>query len=788
MASKNILLLVGMSLALIMLIAIACTGETGPQGSQGPPGDTGPAGDPGSPGPQGPAGDPGVPGPQGSTGATGRPGPQGPTGATGRTGPQGPVGAIGPTGSQGSAGATGPVGPAGPAGPAGEGGRNLTAQLTALDIEITGVTIPNAATTGGQPTVSITATDQDGNSVEGLEGFRFTIAKLVPASDGDSSYWQSYINQEETKEASDPGTATAGTAIQATYERNGTLTDIGGGDYTYEFATNLSAAAIAAGASIDASYQPTLTHRVALQRSGQDMPVANAAYDLRPSDGATTGISTREIALTSSCNQCHGKLALHGSGRTELEYCVTCHNPGTTDANSGNTVDMKVMTHKIHRGELLPSVEAGGEYAIWGFRDSKHDYSHVGYPQDIRSCTTCHDGTVGAANVTADGDNWKETPTIQACGSCHDDVDFESGEGHLGGSQASNATCALCHTATGIAGNHEDPVQVARANFQYDIISITNTSPGELPVITFSVSDPTNGNAPYALTEAGVDTLSFLIGWSTVDYTNSGIDNAQPIRVGTSGATDNGDGTFTVTSGAAIPATATGSGVVALQGHPTAEINGEETNIPVQNVFETFSITDSAPVARRSVVDIDKCNQCHGTLSLHGGNRTDEIQVCVICHNPNATDISYRTSGDEVPVDFKSMIHAIHAAGKRESDLVIVGFRGSVHDFSHVTYPGVLNNCETCHNSGTYELPLGAGVLATTIDMGNDLADPADDLNISATAAVCSACHDSELPRAHMEQNGADFAVTEAGLRIESCAVCHGSGKVSDVTLVHGTP
>jgi phosphomannomutase len=32
-----------------------------------------------------------------------------------------------------------------------------------------------------------------------------------------------------------------------------------------------------------------------------------------------------------------------------------CHNPGTTDANSGNVLTMQTMTHKIHAGRLLKS-------------------------------------------------------------------------------------------------------------------------------------------------------------------------------------------------------------------------------------------------------------------------------------------------------------------------------------------------------------------------------------------------------------------------------------------------
>jgi len=60
---------------------------------------------------------------------------------------------------------------------------------------------------------------------------------------------------------------------------------------------------------------------------------------------------------------------------------------------TGNTVDMKVMVHKIHYGPNLPSVKAGKPYQIIGFGQSVADYSDVTFPQDIRNCTTCHKDT-----------------------------------------------------------------------------------------------------------------------------------------------------------------------------------------------------------------------------------------------------------------------------------------------------------------------------------------------------------------------------------------------------------
>ena len=62
--------------ALASLLAVACTGDVGPQGPQGSAGPQGPAG---QQGPEGPRGDPGRAGSAGAPGAAGEQGPPGPS-------------------------------------------------------------------------------------------------------------------------------------------------------------------------------------------------------------------------------------------------------------------------------------------------------------------------------------------------------------------------------------------------------------------------------------------------------------------------------------------------------------------------------------------------------------------------------------------------------------------------------------------------------------------------------------------------------------------------------------
>lgn len=675
-------------------------------------------------------------------------------------------------------------------------------------------TITGAAI-GSPPVVNFTVTDEEGVAIVDLtsSNVRFTIAKLIPAINGSSSAWQSYINREKVP-AVNPANPSA---IQATSERGGALVNNEDGTYTYTFVTDVTAVTT----PMAVSYEPDLTHRIAIQFSGGP-PVLNPTFDWVPSSGATSGILTRDIVAIESCNTCHDPLALHGGGRRDTKYCVTCHNPGTTEPNSMNTVDFTVMIHKIHRGASLPSVQAGGEYVIYGYLDSKHDYSHVQFPQDIRNCTNCHAGTgTGSGDdiLTADGDNWNEVPSRAACGSCHDDLDFST---HIGG-LTDDSACLLCHSEGGfkgsIADSHRNLTNEFIAEFQINILDVQNTAPGEFPIVTLSVTNPLDNDAPYdILNDAEFDggRLNVGVAWDTADYNNvgnGGVNARYQVTNALTNATAVGDGTFTLVTETRIPdgsvapfIAATGSGAIIVEGRGRKDVSLTDTpsigNIPITFGIGYFSINepDGVAVPRRKVVSIDNCNVCHAIKINHGSNRTNDTQGCVGCHNPRNTDKVVRdiaqnppTDGkDEESLDFKRLIHAVHASAFRENPLQVVGFGGRsthVFDEEEVLFPGRLSNCRTCHVEGGWRLPLGANVLASTIDTGADIADPSDDTMITPTASVCSSCHDGDLARGHMEQNGGDFSATlttiASGASTEACAICHGPGRIADLDVMH---
>lgn len=726
----------------------------------------------------------------------------------------------GDDGAQGPAGPQGPQGDQGPPGSDGTSGAVPFASATRYNIEVLGVTFDDGddgngddAAAGRGLTVDFKLTNDLTQGLKGVpaDDIRIMLSQLTAPAPGSgaSSEWQSY------------NTNAAGN--QATYERAtaGDFTDNTDGTYRYIFSQALPD--YANGPAYDAAS----THRLGFEIRNQVPVRNNGIYDFVPNGGA---MFTRNIIDNDTCNACHDRFAFHGGPRTDVTYCVTCHNPYTIDPDTDTLVDMKYLIHNIHVGR--------DGFVIIGHGGTVHDFSDIVFPQDVRNCQTCHEET---DLDTPDASNWRLVPNRGACGTCHYDNDgigdgdtdyvIEEGE-HPGGAVFTDDTaCAGCHgegsTVTNPDGQlvrvdqiHRIPSLEASDDFVFEIVGARNVTSGGFPEVDFRVLDATGAEydidtAPeFTACADGTSRLFVIIGWTTDNYDNTGngVENAEPIGINALGAgcggaaTDaDGDLTFTVVSPTAIPAGLGGSETIAvgLEGHPGADLNGDgviagrSERIAVTNAVAYFGIDGAdADDDTDRAVNIKRCDQCHKQLSMHGNNRTDNPEVCVICHNPNATDEPVRgiagsscladLGDDDEAIDFKRMVHRIHAG-----NVGFCGFNGSTNDYRGLVYPGDLNNCEGCHEPGSY-YPVEPGVLhGTTVDT-NDMTIVTDDVVISPNASVCSSCHTSDLARVHMEQNGADFNATKAAdstlisSEVETCVLCHGAGRAADVVEVHG--
>jgi len=157
----------------------------------------------------------------------------------------------------------------------------------------------------------------------------------------------------------------------------------------------------------------------------------------------------------------------------------------------------------------------------------------------------------------------------------------------------------------------------------------------------------------------------------------------------------------------------------------------------------------------------------------------------------------------EVTNDLKELVHAIHGAEARETPFREVRDRGSsgvfYYDFSFVTYPNTKDACLACHKPGTYSgVPDGAAMTnwrtsngvddRTNILAARNTVPNAMDTVATPFASACWACHDSALAKAHMEQNGAFIGDLRMNSHTgsETCALCHGPGRIADIQVVHG--
>jgi OmcA/MtrC family decaheme c-type cytochrome len=210
----------------------------------------------------------------------------------------------------------------------------------------------------------------------------------------------------------------------------------------------------------------------------------------------------------------------------------------------------------------------------------------------------------------------------------------------------------------------------------------------------------------YTLTLTGVtvtDTATMLTG---------GVGYAYSLGNGTAAATVNSTNQpLTQTNLPAYPVKADGTGGLI---------------VPTPDVW----VVGTGYTGRRTLVATSKCNACHEALgaapTFHAGQRND-APTCSFCHKPNQTSSGWSAASS-------SYIHAIHGGSKRVNAF---NWHASTpgKTYAEVTFPGVLNNCETCHVPGGYDfsatpqLSAYSNMLYSTVGQGRYNSSPTTNPN-----------------------------------------------------------
>lgn len=573
---------------------------------------------------------------------------------------------------------------------------------------------------GQKPSVEVTLTDdlnqpldRLGGKTPGVVSLRFIPAVWDPAT----GYYDDLITSNG----------------MPSRDNTGQWVDLGDGKYRYTFNATMPA--------FDVNKPMTLavTGNRNMQAYIEKTYYVNVFKDFVPATGAAA--TTWNVTTTAKCNACHDPIVGHGSNYREMKTCSLCHNPNDMKG-SLQPYDMG-MWHLIHSSNL-------------------EDVGDIHYPQYyLNNCEACHLPTAPQGTV------YLTKPTANSCGGCHADIDFANGIGHP--KQTDDSACKSCHIPdsgqefdASVKGAHVLLLESKQLKgLKAEILSVTNTAPGQKPIVTFRLFDSTGNLDPKPFGS----NVNVLVAGPTTDYATW-----PSVRQRADGAVFNGT-TSVFTFNWTVPADFKGSLAFSVEARRSVTVNGRTFNEGAFNPVY-YAASTGTVVPRRTVVSQAKCLACHDWLPLHGGQRL-AIQECLFCHAPNGDDSSRRpaANGPAESVQMARMIHRIHAGANLSQEYTVYGFGGTPYNYNDVHYPGDLRNCAFCHTSQTTaNLPAPKGTL--NVITLRDYFTPQ-----GPGTAACLGCHDSRDAAAHAYLNTAVFG--------ESCGACHGTNSEWSVAKSH---
>ncbi len=623
--------------------------------------------------------------------AIGCEGPQGAPGEAGAPGANGEAGVPGLPGHDGDAGATGPTGPTGCAGLA-------AGQTPGLAVALTISPPQNGQffTAGERAALSVRFTDTCGEA-------------LAPSSLGTANLYLAGPREGAA-------TVTASKLLNCVTDRNAAnhqhhFIDLRAPSFADPTQSNLSVAADGSLtfqlAAISDEAPGTYTVGVWAKGAG-DQDQAMALADLQIGSATVENYASGPTA-SATCNDCHrtpgaAKVYMHHIhpspprfpvGNWSLDQfpiadCKLCHN---LDGYSPNPLVRKV--HGLHRGaeQLAPGV-AHPDYGL-AADTTLADYTDVAFPSmpgGDRDCAKCH----------AD-DRWSTSPSRLACGSCHDNVFFDTGTlnppRQFGkpstGSCAADADCAAfgvfasCDVPSGICQRKTHPIQTDDSQCS---VCHTKDASGLAPIPTvhaIAARTATHGLQLTNLTLSGASgpNGTFLVGdtpvikFGLVDKTGAAVidlatDRTKSGTVIVAGPTDDRQrvygpltmsglvydapsATYTYTLPSTFPANAlapynttllgraNGPGTYTLWAYVNQSVTALGQSVrDAANGAVDFKFGADQPVQPRQVISTAACNSCHVDVQAHGGSRRDYAEGCSMCHTQFAMDRTIGSTGN----------------------------------------------------------------------------------------------------------------------------------------------